>query len=152
MIEGVKSQVKNLPSTISNAISNAIKGVGNWGSKAYTALKSIGSSMWNGFQKGLGINSPSYIEKAMFAINDEGENLKSSLFNTFRRLKNLPQVSSLSDLANENLKSQSNDNRVTQNFNSPLVQIVGGNETTGKTTAYSLYDMITFYKRALGVK
>ena len=155
MIDGIKNQIKNLPKTVKDAITNAINGVGKLGSKAYSALKNIGSNMWNGFKKGLGISSPSYIEKAMFAINDEGENMRKNLFHTFRRLNKLPQVNSLSELTKRQQQlsaGNQEDNRVTQNFNSPLVQIVGGDSTQGQQTAYSLYDLITFNKRAMGVK
>jgi hypothetical protein len=37
---------------------------------AFSKAKSIGSSLWNGFKDGMGISSPSFIEKAMFAVHD----------------------------------------------------------------------------------
>lgn len=152
MIDGIKNKLNNLPKTIKDAVTNAINGVGKLGSTAYTALKNIGSSMWNGFKKGLGINSPSYLEEAMFNISDEGENMRKNLYNTFRRMDKLPQINSLSNLTKRQKElSSTNDNRLTQNFNSPLVQILGGNNTEGLRTANSLYDLITFNKRAMGV-
>lgn len=154
MIDGLKNFKKDLPKLIKDTIKNALDGIGNLGSTAYNALKSIGSSMWSGFKKGLGISSPSYIERAMFDISDEGVNMKKNLFNTFRSIKKLPQINSLAELTKRQQQygtGNNEDNRTTQNFNAPLVQISGGNETAGQRTAYSLYDMITFKKRAMGV-
>jgi TP901 family phage tail tape measure protein len=155
MWNGLKNQVKNIPKNLKKIITDAISGVGKLGSIAYSSLKGIGKSMWNGFKKGLGISSPSYIEKAMFAIQDEGENMQRNLFNTFRKVRKLPQVNSLAELTKRQAQYGSGtneDNRTTQNFNAPLVQISGDDSTTGKRTAYSLYDQITFNKRAMGVK
>jgi hypothetical protein len=39
--------------------------------KAFNAAADFASGLWNGFKKGLGINSPSFIEEALFAIQNE---------------------------------------------------------------------------------
>lgn len=66
----VASALSGLGSAISGAFQRAIGALGNLGSQAFSKAKSIGSSLWNGFKDGLGIHSPSFIEKAMFAIHD----------------------------------------------------------------------------------
>lgn len=40
------------------------------GGKFWNALKSIGSSIWDGFKSGLGIGSPSLVERAMDALTE----------------------------------------------------------------------------------
>ena len=154
MLKGLNDFKKNFPKLVTDTINNAIKGIGKLGSKAWTALKSIGSNMWNGFKKGLGISSPSYIEEAMFAISDEGEQLNKDLFRQFRGLRRLPQISSLADIAKQGEQARNNNtnnnNTTVQNFNSPLINYENNDANTTRST-YSLYDLITFKKRAMGV-
>lgn len=57
--------MKDLPGKMLSA-------VGNIAGAAYNKFKDIAGSMWNGFKDGLGIHSPSYIEHALFAIDDQG--------------------------------------------------------------------------------
>jgi TP901 family phage tail tape measure protein len=66
----VGSALSGLGSAISGAFQRALGALGNLGSQAFSKAKSIGSSLWNGFKDGLGIHSPSFIEKAMFAIHE----------------------------------------------------------------------------------
>lgn len=156
MIDGLGNFVKDLPKTIKDACLNAINGIGDLGSQAYSKLKSFGSSMWSGFKSGLGISSPSYIEEAMFDIEDETANMSKKMFTAFRNLKKYPQIRGLSELTKaqqkENLANSNVDNKTIQTFNAPLVTFASGDSTSAQQTAYSLYDLITFNKRAMGVQ
>lgn len=156
MIDGLGNFVKDLPKTIKDACLNALNGVGELGSQAYSKLKSFGSSMWSGFKSGLGISSPSYIEEAMFDIEDETANMSKKMFTAFRNLKRYPQIRGLSELTKaqqkENFANSNVDNKTIQTFNAPLVTFASGDSTSAQQTAYSLYDLITFNKRAMGVQ
>jgi TP901 family phage tail tape measure protein len=66
----VASALGGLAGAIKGAFSAAINAVSGLGGAAYDKAKSIGSSLWKGFKDGLGIHSPSFIEKAMFAVHD----------------------------------------------------------------------------------
>lgn len=66
----IKSALSGLAGIIKDVFWGAINAVSSLGGAAYDKAKSIGSSLWNGFKSGLGIHSPSFIEKAMFAIHD----------------------------------------------------------------------------------
>jgi hypothetical protein len=57
-----------LPGTIGDILGNCVDAFKSVVSQAFNAAKDFGSGLWNGFKKGLGINSPSYLEKAMWAI------------------------------------------------------------------------------------
>jgi TP901 family phage tail tape measure protein len=67
---GIANFVRKIPGAVSGALSNAINAFLGVISSAYNAAKSFGKGLWDGFKKGIGINSPSYIEKAMWAITD----------------------------------------------------------------------------------
>lgn len=66
VIDGVKA----LPGLLKDLINNALNTLGDLGTAAFNKAKSIGSSLWQGFKDGMGIKSPSYIEKAMFQVTD----------------------------------------------------------------------------------
>lgn len=69
-ISGVMNWLNQLPGLVWNAITNAINAFTSMVSSAFDAAKNFAKGLWDGFKKGLGINSPSYIEKAMFQITD----------------------------------------------------------------------------------
>lgn len=66
----ISSALSSLGGLVKGAFERAINAVSSLGGAAYNKAKSIGSSLWNGFKDGLGISSPSFIERAMFAIHD----------------------------------------------------------------------------------
>jgi TP901 family phage tail tape measure protein len=66
----VGSALGGLGSAISGAFQRAIGALGGLAGQAFEKAKSIGSSLWNGFKSGMGIGSPSYIERAMFQVHD----------------------------------------------------------------------------------
>lgn len=140
---GLINTIKTLPSRVSQIVKDAISGVGKLGQKAYSALKSIGKNMWNGFKQGLGIHSPSYIEKAMFAINDAGFNLKKDLTSNFKSLSKLPQINDLSRLVGGGITNNNTANRNTTNINAPLVTISdAGQLDAGLTISGGVYDEV----------
>lgn len=60
-VTSIPQKIWNIITSIPDMISRAIGKIGS-------AAKNFGSAIWNGFKDGMGINSPSYIEKAMFAV------------------------------------------------------------------------------------
>lgn len=62
--------LSNLPSTVANILDKVIEAFKAVVQKGFDAAKSFASGLWNGFKDGLGISSPSYIERAMFQMND----------------------------------------------------------------------------------
>lgn len=62
--------VKKIPGAVSGAIGNAISAFKNMISSAWSAAKDFAKGLWDGFKSGLGIHSPSYIERAMWKITD----------------------------------------------------------------------------------
>ena len=84
IIDGIINFIKDLPDKIWNILKKAGRKVLSIGSTFYNNAKKVASNLWEGFKKGLGISSPSYIERAMDAIAERGEALKEQLGQTFR--------------------------------------------------------------------
>jgi TP901 family phage tail tape measure protein len=66
----VAGALGGLAGAIGGAFQRALGALDGLAGAAFSKAKSIGSSLWNGFKSGMGIQSPSFIEKAMFAVHD----------------------------------------------------------------------------------
>jgi TP901 family phage tail tape measure protein len=71
IIDGLFSVLRNLPSLVWNALTSVLNVFKSMVSRAWNAAKDFAGGLWNGFKSGLGIGSPSYIEYAMFAVEDQ---------------------------------------------------------------------------------
>ena len=69
-VNGILNWLNQLPGLVWQVIQNVINTFENMVSSAWDAAKNFAKGLWDGFKHGLGINSPSYIEKAMFQITD----------------------------------------------------------------------------------
>jgi TP901 family phage tail tape measure protein len=58
----------NLPSLVWDILGNVIDAFQSMVQSAYNSAKNFAGGLWDGFKKGLGINSPSYIERQMTQI------------------------------------------------------------------------------------
>lgn len=67
---GVIDYVKSMPSRIAGIIGSVISYFNRAVRRAFNAVKGFAKGLWDGFKSGLGIKSPSYIEKAMWAITN----------------------------------------------------------------------------------
>lgn len=70
VINAVINEIKALPGQVENIFNNCISAIEGVITSAFNAAKNFASGLWNGFKKGLGINSPSFIEKQMTQISD----------------------------------------------------------------------------------
>lgn len=62
--------LSSLPGLAGDILDKVIQAFKDVIQKGYNAAKDFAGGLWDGFKKGLGIESPSFIEKAMFALND----------------------------------------------------------------------------------
>ena len=65
---GLVEWVRKIPGAVQDAIGNAIQAFKDMVGRAFNAAKDFASGLWEGFKNGLGINSPSFIEKQMVQI------------------------------------------------------------------------------------
>lgn len=68
MVEGFVSAITGLPGTVSGILQQCISAFKGVVSQAFNAAKDFAKGLWDGFKQGLGIKSPSYIEKAAWQI------------------------------------------------------------------------------------
>lgn len=66
---GLVNTIQDLPSVVSGIIGRVIEAFKSVIRSGYEAAKGFAEGLWNGFKDGLGINSPSFIEKHMFQMN-----------------------------------------------------------------------------------
>lgn len=83
MYDNVRDKIEGLPGLVTGIFKKVVKAIKDKITEGFNAVKDFGSGLWSGFKKGLGINSPSYIEHAMWAITDvldeETTNLKGQV-------------------------------------------------------------------------
>lgn len=70
--------------SIMQAVWNKIK---EWGGKFYNVAKGVFGGIWSGFKDALGIHSPSFLEKAMYSIQDESRNTLTQLQSAVGKLQ-----------------------------------------------------------------
>lgn len=70
VVNAISGWISQLPGLMGTIMTNVINTVTGWIGKAFDAAKNFAGSLWNGFKKGLGINSPSFIEKQMTQISN----------------------------------------------------------------------------------
>lgn len=77
-LDGFTAWISEIPDAMSGIISSAIGLIKKAIGSAFNSMKEFGGKMWKGFKKGIGIASPSYVEKAMFALtkNTQAETKK----------------------------------------------------------------------------
>lgn len=86
---GFTGWVEQLPNAVWDAINNTISAFNQMVGAAWDSAKNFGQGLWDGFKHGIGINSPSYIEKAMWAITDVTETETKRLGNHVRTMQQL---------------------------------------------------------------
>lgn len=70
VFNGIVDWFAKLPARCYDIISDVISVFNDMVAKALNAAKDFARGLWDGFKDGLGIHSPSYIERAMWAITD----------------------------------------------------------------------------------
>ena len=80
---------KTLPEKLATVFTDVLAEIISWGPKLLQKGKDIAGDFWEGFQKGLGMSSPSFIERAFIDIAKQSDKTLSQLksdmgkFNTF---------------------------------------------------------------------
>jgi len=89
LVSGFIDTIKTLPGKLWDILVKAAKKVTEVGGMMWGNAKKMGSQLWGGFKKGMGIESPSYIEKALDNIEKKSKKTLSFLTNDFKKLGNL---------------------------------------------------------------
>lgn len=81
LINGFINTITSLPGRVGQVLWNVINKITSFGGEAYNAAVRMASNIWEGFKAGLGIHSPSYLEKAMDAIIEKAQTLPDEFQN-----------------------------------------------------------------------
>lgn len=82
VINGFINPIKKIPGEVTRVFNNIENYISNLPGKLFAKAKNMGTSLWNGFKKGLGIGSPSLLERALFAIGDSAFETVDNLHKT----------------------------------------------------------------------
>jgi TP901 family phage tail tape measure protein len=88
IVGGIVDLVTGLPGTIGGILGKVISAFTGLIGKAFDAAKNFAGGLWRGFKSGLGINSPSFIEEALFAIDAQAEATTNNLRRAVTSMQN----------------------------------------------------------------
>lgn len=98
IVDGLISVVEQLPQKVWGILMKVNSKITGAAGRLWNSAKRAASSIWDGFKRGLGISSPSYIEEALDRIMKASRSTVSQLHGDFERLSRLtvqPQVASV---------------------------------------------------------
>jgi TP901 family phage tail tape measure protein len=87
--DGITGVITGIPDFLGNILNQVISRLSNLKDNVFNAAKEFAGGMWDGFKSGLGINSPSYIEEALFAIDDQVQASTGNLAGQIRKMQGL---------------------------------------------------------------
>jgi len=94
IFNGIIDFFTGLPGKVLEILTNSVNHIKNAASSAYSAAKSFGKGFWDGFKDGIGVGSPSYVERALMAIEAQAasteSNLKRSIISMNRTAASIP--------------------------------------------------------------
>ncbi|WP_461369092.1 tape measure protein [Candidatus Darwinibacter acetoxidans] len=82
--------IKGLPGKVWDILKETAKKLLGIGGELWDNAKRVASDLWEGFKSGLGISSPSYIERALMSIQDTSAATVDAMTKDFRGLSSLP--------------------------------------------------------------
>jgi hypothetical protein len=88
-VTGMVDTVRGLPGQIWDILTGVAENLINFGPRLWEAAKKAAGRLWEGFKKGLGIHSPSYIERAMTNILWTSREATRQVETDFKRLNGL---------------------------------------------------------------
>lgn len=71
IVNGFGSFINGLPGMVGGIFNSVVNTIMSFGQRLWDMAKQVAGSFWQGFKKGLGISSPSYVERAFMAIGKQ---------------------------------------------------------------------------------
>lgn len=125
ILNGIFDIITDIPGKVWEILNDTINQFKNMVQTAYNAAKDFASGLWEGFKDGLGINSPSFIEEAMYAIQEESKRTVGLLANNVRKMGGLstsiPATINSSQLGLTSPAAASGTSGFTWQQNGPLI-------------------------------
>lgn len=123
-VNGIINWVNQLPGMMGQIITNVINTVTGWVGQAFKAAENFAGSLWNGFKSGLGIKSPSFIEKQMVQISQCMDDETKKINNSVKQIQGLgSQLSGKNPALNASMYSGMTAAQMNANMGAQLHQI-----------------------------
>jgi len=125
-VSAIRNKLRELPSLLRDLVKRGLDALSNLAKAAYRRARRFASELWEGFKAGLGISSPSFIEKALTQITKAMDYQSSRMASQVRDLQNLSR--SIPDIASDVSVRAMLDNRPTASAST-----FAGNVVTSKS-------------------
>jgi len=89
LYNGVINFITGLPARVWGIFNDGINMVRNMATAAWNAAQDFGEGLWEGFKDGIGIGSPSHIERALMAVQDQAWATEGNLVRSIRSMNGL---------------------------------------------------------------
>jgi hypothetical protein len=89
LVSGFIMSLNMLPGLVGGIFNNVVNTVSSWAGAMFDRAKNIAGRFWEGFKQGLGIHSPSYIEKAFMAIGLQSTQTLAQMDTDMNKLNNI---------------------------------------------------------------
>lgn len=89
LVNGFINFMQGLPGMVGGIFNNVINTVAGWAGSMFNKARDIAGKFWEGFKQGLGIHSPSYIEKAFMAIGTQSQDTLAQMSTDMDKLNNI---------------------------------------------------------------
>lgn len=89
LVNGFISFVQQLPGMIGDIFNNVVNTISGWAGQLFNRARDIAGKFWEGFKQGLGIHSPSYIEKAFMAIGLQSQTTLAQMSTDMNKLNDI---------------------------------------------------------------
>lgn len=89
IVNGFIMSLNMLPGLVGGIFNNVVNTVSSWAGAMFDRAKNIAGRFWEGFKQGLGIHSPSYIEKAFMAIGLQSTQTLAQMDTDMNKLNNI---------------------------------------------------------------
>lgn len=137
LVNGFIGNITSLPGRVGQIMWNIVQKIIGFGGQAYNAAVQMAQNIWNGFKSGLGIHSPSYLEKAMDAIIEKAQEMPNEFGNVANKLAGVnwkqgnPEMDLTSSLTAATASEQSMEVHTTHdlNVNVDLANVPEGTDT-----------------------
>lgn len=89
LVNGFISFLAQLPGLVGGIFNNVVNTVAGWAGQLFNRARDIAGRFWEGFKQGLGIHSPSYIEKAFMAIGLQSQTTLAQMSTDMNKLNDI---------------------------------------------------------------
>ena len=89
LVSGFISFLQQLPGMVGGIFNNVVNTISGWAGQLFNRARDIAGKFWEGFKQGLGIHSPSYIEKAFMAIGLQSTQTLAQMDTDMNKLNNI---------------------------------------------------------------